>query len=195
MSPMHSIKNDEKALLEACIKGDPKAQEELYDRYAPRMYAICRSYSENDLEAQDLLQEAFIKVFKNIEKCSSEGSLEAWVRRVVVNNNIDHYRHKNKKYGIKETATDEDLNNDEEIVENEALRSFHQNDLLRILRILPKGYRMVLNLYIVEGYPHKEIAEMLGISVSTSKSQFFRAKELLKKKLGRESIEEYFAAI
>lgn len=194
MSPMHPLKNDEKALLEGCLKGDPKAQEELYDRYAPRMYGICRSYSENDQEAQDLLQEAFIKVFKNIEKCTTQGSLEAWVRRVVVNNNIDHYRHKNKKYGIKETSTDEDLNSDE-LVENEALRSFHQNDLLRILRILPKGYRMVLNLYIVEGYAHKEIAEMLGISVSTSKSQFFRAKELLKKKLGRENIEEYFAAI
>ncbi len=195
MSPMHAIKNDEKALLEACIKGDRAAQELLYDRYAPRMYAICRSYSENDLEAQDLLQEGFIKVFKNIKKCSSEGSLEAWVRRVIVNNNIDHYRHKNKKYGVKATSTDEDLEDADNVVENEALRAFNDNDLLRVMRILPKGYRMVLNLYILEGYPHKEIAEMLGISVSTSKSQFFRAKELLKKKLGRESIEDYFAAI
>lgn len=195
MSPMHSIKNDEKALLEACIKGEQAAQELLYDRYAPRMYGICRSYCENDLEAQDLLQDGFIKVFKNISKCSSEWSLEAWVRKVIVNNNIDHYRHKNKKYGIKSISTDEDLENPENVVENEALRGFHDNDLLKVMRILPEGYRMVLNLYIVEGYPHKEIAEMLGISVSTSKSQFFRAKELLKKKLGRESIEEYFAAV
>lgn len=195
MSSMYLIKNDESALLEACIKGERKAQEILYERYSPRMYALCKSYADNDLEAQDLLQEGFIKVFKNIGKCSSEGMLEAWIRKVIVNNNIDHYRHKNKKYGVYPLITDEDLNNDDEVVENEALRSFQNDDLLRIMRILPKGYRMVLNLYIVEGYPHKEIAEILGISVSTSKSQFFRAKELLKKKLGRESIEAYFAAV
>lgn len=195
MSPMQPVKNDELTILEGCIKGDRKMQELLYERYAPRMYAICKSYADDDLEAQDLLQEGFIKVFNNIRKCNTQGSLEAWVRTVIVNNNIDHYRHKNKKFGIRETSTDEDLNDKGEEVENEAIRSFQDNDLLRVLRILPKGYRMVLNLYIVEGYPHKEIAEMLDISVSTSKSQFFRAKEMLKKKLGRESIEEYFAAI
>lgn len=195
MSPMHSMKNDEKALLEACIKGDRTGQELLYDRYASRMYGICRSYCENDLEAQDLLQEGFIKIFKNISKCSSEGSLEAWIRKVIVNNNIDHYRHKNRKYGFKASSTDEDLEDADNLVENEALRTFHNNDLLSVMRMLPEGYRMVLNLYILEGYPHKEIAEMLSISESTSKSQFFRAKELLKKKLGRETIEEYFTAV
>ncbi|MFB6257262.1 MAG: RNA polymerase sigma factor, partial [Flavobacteriales bacterium] len=180
--------------LEGCMRGDRKAQELLYDRFAPRMYGVCRSYADDDLEAQDLLQEGFIKVFQKISECSKEKSLEGWIRKVIVNNNIDLYRKKKQKKRIEEVRTDQDLHMDDVPIRNEGEEELNFQDLLAILRELPQGYRTVLNLYIVEGYDHKAIAESLGTSVSNSKSQYLRAKKYLQQKFGRRTLDRYFAA-
>jgi RNA polymerase sigma-70 factor (ECF subfamily) len=140
------------------------------------MYGVCLRYSENAEDANDVLQEGFIKVYKNLDKFRGDGSFEGWVRRIFINTSIEHYRKKVKLYNVSEvqenTVEDTDLS---------ALDSLAVKDIMNIINELSPGYKQIFNLHVVEGYSHKEIADMLGITEGTSKSQLARAKGVLKK--------------
>jgi RNA polymerase sigma-70 factor (ECF subfamily) len=168
----------ESDLIRACIAGNRAMQEELYKRFAPKMYAVCMRYANNADDAQDLLQEGFIKVYRNLEKFRAEGSFEGWVRRVFVNTSIEHFRRKNTLYSI--TEKEESIIEDGDI---NALDNLAEKDIINLIRELSPGYRTVFNMYVIEGYSHKEIGNILGISEGTSKSQLARAKAILQKKV------------
>lgn len=165
-------------LIKGCISGDRRMQELLYKKFSPKMYAICLRYAGNADDAQDLLQDGFIKVYKNLEKFRHEGSFEGWMRRVFVNTSIEHFRRKVNLNSITE--------NEEKGIEDSTwnvLDSLAEKDIIQLIQELSNGYRTVFNLYVVEGYSHKEIGDMLGISEGTSKSQLARAKMILQKKV------------
>jgi RNA polymerase sigma-70 factor (ECF subfamily) len=142
-------------------------QEELYNRFSGKMYAVCLRYANNADDAQDLLQEGFIKVYRNLHRFRAEGSFEGWIRRVFVNSSIEHFRKKSlqlSKVSDKEESTIED--ND-----ISALDSLAEKDIIKLIQDLSPGYRTVFNLYVVEGFSHKEIGEQLGISEGTCKGK------------------------
>ena len=151
-------------------------QELLYNRYSPKMYAVCLRYSGNTDDAQDLLQEGFVKVFLNLEKYRGDGSFEGWIRRIFVNTAIEHFRRKVKLTNVSETQE-----NTIEDKEWNALETIAEKDIINIVQQLSPGYRQVFNMYVIEGYSHREIGEILGISEGTSKSQLARSKAILKK--------------
>lgn len=164
----------ESDLIEGCLRGDRKAQAALYTRFAPKMYGVCLRYAANSDEAEDILQEGFVKVFRKLESFRSEGSFEGWVRRIFVNTAIEHFRRKTYLQPITER--------EEESFEGaylSALDTMAEKDVVSLIQQLSPGYRTVFNMYVVEGYSHKQIAEMLGISEGTSKSQLSRAKQIL----------------
>jgi len=170
----------EKEIINGCQQGERRYQEILYRRYAPKMYGICISYAGERELAQDMLQEAFIKIFKYIDTFKDEGSLEGWVRRIVVNTAIDQLRQRSSfNKLINEQPIDSNGFN-----ENDALPALGISEVLTFIRKLPEGARVIFNLFAVEGYSHKEIADQLNISVGTSKSQYNRARNLLKQWLG-----------
>ena len=149
-------------------------QYELYQRVAPKMYGVCLRYAGNAEEAEDILQEGFIKVFNKIGSFRSEGSFEGWIRRIFVNTAIEHFRKKTYLQPITET--------EENTVEGKylsVLDELAEKDIIQLVQQLSPGYRTVFNMYVVEGYTHKQIAEQLGISEGTSKSQLSRAKLIL----------------
>lgn len=161
-------------LIEGCIRGDRKMQYELYERFAPKMFGVCLRYAANNEEAEDILQEGFIKVFKKIGSYRSEGSFEGWVRRIFVNTAIEHFRRKTHMQPITEK--------EESSVEGKylsVLDSLAEKDIVQLVQQLSPGYRTVFNMYVIEGYSHKQIADELGISEGTSKSQLSRAKQIL----------------
>jgi RNA polymerase sigma factor (sigma-70 family) len=161
-------------LLSGCIRGDRKMQRELYDRFAPKMYGVCLRYAGNAEEAEDILQEGFIKVFRKIESFRGEGSFEGWIRRIFVNTAIEYYRKKTYLQPITE--------HEEATIEGNLLSvldNLAEKDIINLVQQLSPGYRTVFNMYVVEGYTHKQIAELLGISEGTSKSQLSRAKLIL----------------
>lgn len=168
----------ESDLIDGCIHGDSKMQRALYDRFASTMYGVCLRYAGNTNDADDILQEGFIKVYNNIHKFRREGSFEGWIRRIFINTCIEHFRKKTKSYNISEvhenTVEDADIS---------ALDTLAAKDLVKVINELSPGYKTVFNLYVVEGYTHREIGDMLGISEGTSKSQLARAKATLKKML------------
>jgi RNA polymerase sigma factor (sigma-70 family) len=165
-------------LIRGCLSGDSRMQEALYKRFAAKMYAVCLRYSNNADDAQDLLQEGFVKIFKNLDRFRAEGSFEGWVRRVFVNTSIEHYR---KKVNLTSTSERE-----EALIEDgsvNALDKLAEKDIIALVQDLSPGYRAVFNMYAIEGYSHKEIGSILGISEGTSKSQLARAKGILQKKV------------
>jgi RNA polymerase sigma factor (sigma-70 family) len=164
----------ESDLILGCIQGNRRMQQELYSRFSPRMYAVCLRFAGNVEEAEDILQEGFIKIFKKIDSFRSEGSFEGWVRRIFVNTAIEHFRR--KKYMLPVTEREETTI---EGKSTSVLDNLAAKDILALVQDLSPGYRTVFNLYVVEGYTHKEIADMLGISEGTSKSQLSRAKVIL----------------
>jgi RNA polymerase sigma-70 factor (ECF subfamily) len=167
-------------IIELCAKHDRKAQQVLYDRYSRLLLGVCLRYATDKAEAEDILQDSFLKIFFNIKEYSGSGSFIGWLRKVAVNTAITHY-HKNLKYRYHVEI--------EEFVSTETgVSSFEEDfftseELFGVLNGLPAGYRMVFNLYAVEGYKHKEIAEKLGIDTNTSKSQYSRAKAAIREKL------------
>jgi RNA polymerase sigma-70 factor (ECF subfamily) len=169
---------EEQALLAACRKGERQGQQALYQRYAPRMFAICLRYADDYHQAEDLLQEGFLKVFKALDRFRSEGALEGWMRRIVVNTAIEHHRRKHHLYPLVDVLNTEQEEHDPGVLDQLAVE-----ELLELVNGLSPGYRAVFNLYAVEGYPHKDIADMLGISEGTSKSQLARARVLLQKRI------------
>ena len=169
----------DKELIERCLEKDPRAQEFLYKRFSNRMYGVCLRFARNTLEADDILQEGFIKVFNYLKDFRQDGSLEGWIRRTIINTAINYYHSKENEW--KETTIDkaESLHS----LTEDALSKISTADLLNIIHELPEGYRMVFNLYVIEGYNHQEIAEMLNISENTSKSQLSRARMALQERL------------
>jgi RNA polymerase sigma-70 factor (ECF subfamily) len=149
-------------------------QYELYQRFAPKMYGVCLRYAANAEEAEDILQEGFIKVFRKLDSFRSEGSFEGWIRRIFVNTSIEHFRRKNYLQPITER--------EEATVEGKylsVLDDLAERDIIGLVQQLSPGYRTVFNMYVIEGYTHREIADSLGISEGTSKSQLSRAKLIL----------------
>jgi RNA polymerase sigma-70 factor (ECF subfamily) len=164
----------ERELINGCLRENKKCQQELFKRYSGKMMAICMRYGRHRMEAEDLLQDAFIKVFDNLSKFKYKGSLEGWIRRIVINTALKAYGKKsfqNEQIGI-------EVHHDSP-VDPSVLSSLNEAALLQLVSRLPDGYRIVFNLYAIEGYSHKEIADLLGIQESTSRSQLVKARKML----------------
>ncbi|MGH2553988.1 MAG: RNA polymerase sigma factor [Chitinophagaceae bacterium] len=174
MDPQRNHTISDNDLIKGCLSGNRRMQEELYRRFSPRMYAVCLRYAGNAEEAEDILQEGFIKIFKKLDSFRSEGSFEGWVRRVFVNTAIEHFRR--KRYLMPVTEKEENTIEGKYLSVMDDLAA---RDIMALVQNLSPGYRTVFNLYVVEGYTHKEIADMMGISEGTSKSQLSRAKVIL----------------
>ncbi|MFP4620443.1 MAG: RNA polymerase sigma factor [Bacteroidales bacterium] len=166
-------------IVKACLKGDSKAQAQLYEKFAGRLYALCLRYANNEDEAKDILQEGFIKIFDKLQQYKNKGSLEGWMRKIVVNTALEKIRKENRFI----------LLEDETMIENEQYKYEHvledigEKELLEMIEELSVQYRMVFNLYAIEGYSHREISQKLNITEGTSKSNLSRARELLKSKI------------
>lgn len=169
----------DKDLIKRCQDNDPKAQGTLYQQLAPKMFGICLRYTRNHMEAEDVLQEGFIKVFRHLKDYRNDGSLEGWIRRTMVNTAINFYKKRAKYQNDISLDQSEPINQEEE----SAIDKLSAKELLEHIQELPDGYRMVFNLNVIEGYTHKEIGEMLNISENTSKSQLSRARSVLQGKL------------
>lgn len=166
-------------LIKECLKNKRGALDELYKKYAPKMFAVCLRYCKSRVEAEDLLQEGFIKVFTNLESFKGCGSLEGWIRRIVVNTCINYYRQKTMYFENVDTSKEAQS----ESATLDALADISAEELMQHIQNLPEGYRMVFNLYVIEGYQHKEIAEMLNVSENTSKTQLLKARKALQEKI------------
>ncbi len=183
-SPNKKISNED--LIKGCIAGKPHYQKLLYQRFAPKMFGICLRYAKEYQQAEDILQEGFIKIYNNLHKFRGEGSFEGWVRRIFINSAIEHYRKAVPLYPI----IDSD-HNPLRIVDETVFSQLAAKDLLDLVQQLAYGYRTVFNLYVIEGYSHKEIANMLNISEGTSKSQLARARYMLQKMI-KEQLEQTY---
>ncbi len=166
------------SLLEGCKKGDRKAQEHLYKMLAPKMMGVCMRYAKDTYEAEDILQLGFIKVFQKVAEFRGEGSFEGWIRRIMVNSAIESYRKNLRTLNV--------IDIDE--VHDQPQSTFDMSglelkDLMKLVQQLSNGYRLVFNMYVIEGFSHKEIANELGISEGASKSQLSRARSILKEKI------------
>lgn len=173
-------------LVKECVSGNTVAQKKFYDLFARKMMGVCLRYTNNVEEAEDVLQDGFVKIFGKLADFESKGSLEGWVRRIMVNTALDQYR-KNKKH---QNDVDVDLVGYKLEKDDYIIETITAQDLLKIVQAIPEGYRVVFNLFAIEGYSHKEIAERLGVTESTSKSQYSRAKSLLRKLLIENNIVE-----
>lgn len=162
-------------LIEACQQQDRRAQQMLFDRYSPVMFGVCKRYVKNREDAEDILVEAFFKVLTNIQNFKSEGSFEGWIRRIVINEALMSLRKHHNFNMTLEISPQMDAEADPVT----AVDELAAQDIINLLDGLPTGYRTVFNLYAIEGYKHREIADLLGISINTSKSQLILAKKRL----------------
>ena len=170
-------------LINRCKQRDIKAQSEVYQLFAGKLFALCLKYSKNYQEAQDNLQDGFITIFNKIDQYQFKGSFEGWLKRIVVNTALQKYREKNVLNLISDEIPDEvEVDIDE--------TSISLDFLLSIIQELPNRYRLVFNMYVLDGYSHRDIAEMLEISEGTSKSNLSRARQILKKKVEKNKLEE-----
>lgn len=167
-------------IIEGCIRHERRAQQMLYDKYSRLLLGVCMRYATDRAEAEDILQESFLKIYFSIRDYTGTGSFTGWIRKIAVNTAITHY-HKNLKH--KYHIDIEEYVSSETGVSSFEEDLFTSDELFKVLNELPPGYRMVFNLYAVEGYKHKEISEMLGIDINTSKSQYSRAKAAIREKL------------
>ncbi|HOF22243.1 MAG TPA: sigma-70 family RNA polymerase sigma factor [Bacteroidales bacterium] len=167
-------------IINGCLKGSRRDQELLYRRYAPSLYAVCLQYSDNDEEARDILQEGFIKIFTNLSHFKYEGSFEGWMRRIIVNTALEKYRSRNRLYMVEDIDMIPEPFVDPD---NEDYSGLDAGDLMEIIRMLPPKYRMVFNLFALEGYSHREISRMINISEGTSKSNLARARMILQRRV------------
>lgn len=177
--PPQVITQQEDQLIKDCLAGKRAAQNRLFDKYAPKMLGVCFRYTQTAHEAEDVMQDGFVKVFNNLGSFRRESSLEAWIKRIMVNTALNHLK------STRRLRMEEDISVAENALDVSVIQ-LHDIDaeiLMGCIQQLPAGYRVVLNMFAIEGYAHKEIAEQLGITESTSRSQFARAKEFLRKKL------------
>ena len=174
-------------IVQGCLRSDPSAQKALYGRFARKMMSICMRYANDREQAQDMLQDGFVKVFQKIGMYRNEGPLGGWIARTMVNTALDHLR-RNKPYDHSVDLTDaEHLHQEDATV----LSTMTTDEIMALIQALPPGYRTVFNLFAIEGFPHKEIADMLGISENTSKSQFMKARAYLRRLLPKEAGAQY----
>jgi RNA polymerase sigma factor (sigma-70 family) len=174
----------EDAIFQGCLKNQAAAQRELYNRYSPKMLAVCYRFAHNREDAEDMLQEGFIKIFSQIHTFQNKGAFEGWIRRIVVHTCINSLK-KNKRF----SESVDILHAGSVQVREESVPSVVQaKQIVECIRILPIGYRTVLNLYAIEGYSHKEISVMLDIEESTSRSQYTRARQMLEDILIKKNI-------
>ncbi|WP_128545586.1 RNA polymerase sigma factor [Larkinella soli] len=177
----------EAQLVSALQEADARAQKAFYERYASKMLAVCVRYVSNRYEAEEILMDGFMRVFEKIGQYKNEGSFEGWVRRIMVNESLMYLR-RNRQWRM-EVALEEAPEEADTALTDQSL---HAEDLLKLLEQLPEGYRTVFNLYAVEGYNHAEIAELLGITESTSKSQLHRARATLQRMLAQTDVKKNF---
>ena len=175
----------EEQLIKSCRAQQRKAQQALYERYAPVLFGICRRYVRQHEDAEDVLLEVFYKIFTNIKQYKGKGSFEGWMKRIAVNESLMFLR-KKRNFNISVDVYPVDIKVNEHGVDEHLF----EKDILLLLDKLPLGYRTVFNLYVVEGYKHREIAEKLGISINTSKSQLILAKKRMSELLKKNNIAE-----
>lgn len=174
------MKLSEEKLIRACLLGKKKYQRALYEKYKVKLFMICLRYAAGRMEAEDFLQEGFIKIFRDLHQFNPErGSLSGWMQQVVRNTIFEHFRRKRIKLS---PVPPEDLT-EQFMVQEDIFSTLHLQELTALIQNLPPGYRTVFNMYIIDGYSHQEIAEVLGISVNTSKTQLFKAKKMLRGQL------------
>ena len=166
-------------IIKACIKGNRIAQNRLYQLFADKMFGVCLRYAEDEDDAKDILQDGFIKVFLNLNKFKNKGSFEGWIRRIIVNTALEKFRDKNYLFAVN-MATEIDA---ADKTYDHIISELSANDLLKLIQDLSPQYRMVFNLYAIEGYSHKEICDKLKIKEGTSKSNLSRARDILKDKV------------
>jgi len=171
-------KVDLEDIIKGCISGKRKAQEKLFNHFSDEMYGVCRYYSKDYTEAEDTLHEGFMKVFQKIDQFKHKGSLAGWIRRVMINTALEKFRKHNQLWAI-----GDDFEFEEDIDRDNVISDLSAQDLIKLIRELTPKYRMVFNLYAIEGYSHKEVSEMLGISEGTSKSNLARARYILQDKV------------
>ena len=173
---------DEQQMIAGCMEQNREAQKTLYEKYSRMMFGVCLRYSSDQDSAKDLLQDGFIKVFASIRSFQSKGSFEGWIKRIFINMALESLR---KKKSLIQTS--DDVQNLPDVVdedtEDDAMYRISENDLLKMIQELPKGYATVFNLYAIEDFSHREIAGMLDISEGTSRSQYVRARQLLQTKV------------
>ncbi len=170
---------NEKEIIDGCKKQNRKAQKMLYDRFSSKFLGVCMRYAKDKQEAEDILQEGFLKIFERINQFNFTGAFEGWMRRIIVNTAITNYRKNLKHYNH---SNIDDVYEYEQEVNTDDLE-FSMEEMLRVIQTLSPGYKMVFNLFAIEGYPHKEIAEMLNIDIATSKSQYSRARKIVQYRL------------
>jgi RNA polymerase sigma-70 factor (ECF subfamily) len=181
---IYRSKEDE--LIKGCLRRDRVSQQQLFDLYSSKMYGICYRYVRHGMEAEDILVTAFTKIFEKIDQFKGEGSFEGWIRRIIVNESLTHLRKARTMY-LETELEQADLEPDY----NKLSDHLEAEDLLAMIQQLPAGYRVVFNMYAIDGYSHKEIAQHLGISENTSKSQLSRARVYLQKLLADASLETF----
>ena len=179
-----NLHQTEKDLIAQALTNNRSAQQQIYSKFAPKMLGVCRQYTRDVPQAEDLMVTAFMKVFTNLHKFEHAGSFEGWIRRIMVNECISWLRVQKKVYFL----------DDEKFVhstDNPIENAFAASDLQQLIDQLPDGYRMVFNLFAIEGFKHQEIAKMLGISEGTSKSQLSHARNFLQKQIAHQNLSEY----
>lgn len=178
-------------LIKECAAGKSRAQARVYELFAPKMFGVCLRYSRDSTEAEDNLQEGFLKIFEKIDTFRHEGSFEGWIRRIMVNVSLEKFRKQHILHPVEDVTVFEEAQ-----FSNDIIASISAKDLLNLIQELSPRYKMVFNLYVLEGLNHKEIAEEMQISVGTSKSNLARARLILKKKVARDfgEMENNFSA-
>jgi RNA polymerase sigma factor (sigma-70 family) len=178
VSPLIVNGRTEKDLIQACLRGERQAQMEIFNLYASKMMVVCLRYARHRLEAEDILQDAFVKVFTHMSEFEYNGSFEGWVRRIMINTAIKNNERKSVKYeeiGLENVVEDSS--------DPEVFGMLSEEELINVIETLPDGYRLVFNLYAIEGFNHKEIAGILQIEEGTSRSQLYKARKMLQDKV------------
>ena len=173
---------DDESLIAGCIKGNQLAQKTLFDSFSPKFFALCLRYMKSTDDAEDVLQEGMVKIFTKLPEYKGKGSFEGWMRRIVVNTCLDQIRKNQKlKFDVSIDKEEYKLSMNAHILEN-----MSANELIEEIKKMPPGYRVVFNMFAIEGYSHQEIAEKLGVKESTSKSQYLRARAYLKERISKQ---------
>lgn len=174
------MKYIEADIIKGCVNGERSFQKSLYEHFASKMLGVCMRYAKDKSEAEDMLQEGFLKVFQNINKFKNEGSFEGWVRRIMIFTAINVYKYRLRKYK-------EDLDREEyDAPYNDGIiDKISAKEIMMLIHQMPEGYKVIFNLYAIEGYTHKEIGQMLSIAEGTSKSQYSRARQFLQQALAK----------
>jgi RNA polymerase sigma factor (sigma-70 family) len=166
-------------LINGCLKNNRRKQGEFYQIFAPKMYAVCLRYTSSQFDAQDILQDGFLKIFENLKSYKGSGSLEGWMKRIFIHLALDKYRSRISHLSVHDMNDSEDLGDSEA----SAIDNLSEKEILAYIRELPDQYRMVFNLYVLEGLTHQEISKIMNIGESTSRSNLARAKTILKEKI------------